>query len=169
MGRSVRLMPLIRLRRTAAALLAASLLVAPAGALVLATAGGVLLLGPAAAQAQGGSPASSNPFTPGLPGQPSIPTTSPPAVTTIQPTTTSSGGGLSATSAAGIGIGALVVLGGISFFIWYDARRRAPVRARAAAAGLPGESKPGSKRAKPRKLSPAERRRRKRGRAPNRR
>jgi hypothetical protein len=64
-----------------------------------------------------------------------------------------------------IAVGALVLLGGISFFIWYDARRRAPVRHRAAATAGEG-GRPGSKtRTKPRKLSPAERRRRKRGRA----
>jgi hypothetical protein len=55
-----------------------------------------------------------------------------------------------------------VVLGGIAFFIWRDARRRAPARG--------GEGyeirRSGSKRPpKPRKLSPAERKRRKRGRA----
>ena len=63
-----------------------------------------------------------------------------------------------------IGLGALAVLGGIAFLIWYDARRRAPLRNRSRRhpmAGL-GGSKP---RPKPRKLSPAERRRRKRGRA----
>jgi hypothetical protein len=58
------------------------------------------------------------------------------------------------------------VLGGISFFIWRDARRRAPTRARPAGALAAEGRRQGSKqRAKPRKLSPAERRRRKRGRA----
>ena len=53
----------------------------------------------------------------------------------------------------------------LSFFIWRDARRRAPVRADALATGE-GRGKPGSKPPpKPRKLSQAERRRRKRGRA----
>jgi hypothetical protein len=60
-----------------------------------------------------------------------------------------------------------VVLTGIAFFIWRDARRRAPVRGTAdATAGMPGGPSRGSKAPpKPRKLSPAERRRRKRGRA----
>jgi hypothetical protein len=71
------------------------------------------------------------------------------------------GGGIAA-----ISIGAIVLLAGISFFIWRDARRRAPVRQRAAHAVAGEGGRSGSKsRAKPRKLSPAERRRRKRGRA----
>jgi hypothetical protein len=61
----------------------------------------------------------------------------------------------------------VIVLSGISFFIWRDARRRAPVRrAATAGAGIDGRSRTGSKaRQKPRKLSQAERKRRKRGRA----
>jgi hypothetical protein len=115
---------------------------------------------PGAALAQGPS----NPLAPGLP-QPtvSVPTTSTPLVT---PTTSSStsGGGLSSSSAIAIALGAVIVLSGISFFIWRDARRRAPVRH--AHADAAGGSRAGSKRPiKPRKLSPAERRRRKRGRA----
>jgi len=80
---------------------------------------------------------------------------------------TSSGGGFSGADAALIAVGAIVVLGGISLFIWRDSRRRAPVRQGAAAmAGLGGRARAGSKpRPKPRKPSPAERRRRKRGRA----
>jgi hypothetical protein len=71
---------------------------------------------------------------------------------------------LSGSTAVGIGAGALIVLGGISFFIWWDARRRAPVRQRAAAATAAAGA--GSRqRTKSRKLSPAERRRRKRGKA----
>jgi hypothetical protein len=58
------------------------------------------------------------------------------------------------------------VLTGISLFIWRDARRRAPVRHRAAGEAANAGSRAAAKqRAKPRKLSPAERRRRKRGRA----
>jgi hypothetical protein len=75
---------------------------------------------------------------------------------------------LSGTGAAAIAVGAIIVLGGIALFIWHDARKRAPLRRRAAtaAAGAEGRAHPGSKaRPKPRKLSPAERRRRKRGRA----
>jgi hypothetical protein len=110
--------------------------------------------------AQGGSASPVSPLTPLTPS-PSFQTTP----TTSAPTqTTSSSGGLSGTDAVLIGIGALIVLGGISLFIWYDARRRAPVRQRTAEAiaGGPGGSRP---RPKPRKLSPAERRRRKRGKA----
>jgi hypothetical protein len=107
----------------------------------------------------------SSPFSPGLPLQSTTtPTTTP---TIVQTATSSSGsGGLSGTSAVLIAAGAIVVLGGISLFIWRDARRRAPVRHRAHAdvGGVGGRS--GSKAPpKPRKLSPAERRRRKRGRA----
>jgi hypothetical protein len=57
------------------------------------------------------------------------------------------------------------VLTGISLFIWRDARRRAPVRHRAAEAADASSRAAAKQRAKPRKLSPAERRRRKRGRA----
>lgn len=124
---------------------------------------GVALVLPAGAVAQG-----TNPLAPGFP-QPSV---SAPSTTTVAPTVTTtatagSGSGFSGSSAIIIAIGALVVLGGISLFIWRDARRRAPVRHHGAAAGTLGEGrKAGSKqRAKPRKLSPAERRRRKRGRA----
>jgi hypothetical protein len=121
------------------------------------------LAGPSTALAQPG-----NPFSPGIPQSPAqVPTTTAPTIVTT-PSTSSSGGGLSGGSAIAIAIGAVVVLTGISFFIWRDARRRAPVRRRAAAAtaGAGGRGKPGAKqRGKPRKLSPAERRRRKRGRA----
>ncbi len=124
------------------------------------------LLGlPGSASAQSGL---GNPLSPGLPqGQGTTATSATaPALPPTSTTSTSSGNGLSGTSAIVIAIGALVILGGISIFIWRDARRRAPVRARGAGADVPGGSRPGSKaRAKPRKLSPAERRRRKRGRA----
>lgn len=118
---------------------------------------------PATAGAQG--TVTSNPFSPGLP---SAPVQTPTATTpTVVPTTTSTsaGGSLGGGSIVAIAIGALVLLGGISFFIWRDARKRAPVRHRATATAGEG-GRPGSKsRAKPRKLSAAERRRRKRGRA----
>jgi hypothetical protein len=129
--------------------------------LVLATPVAALLL-PSAAAAQGTS--TTNPFTPGLPVSPTTISTA--STPTIVPTTTSTGAGagLGGGSVVAIAVGALVLLGGISFFIWRDARRRAPVRHRVAATA--GEGRPGSKaRGKPRKLSPAERRRRKRGRA----
>lgn len=135
--------------------------------LILATAAAAATLAlPGLARAQGGP---ANPFTPGAPPNPLSPLTptAPPVTTApappVAPTTSTSGGGLTGTDAVLIAVGALVVLGGISLFIWYDARRRAPVRQRAAAAaGGPGGSRP---RPKGRKLSPAERRRRKRGRA----
>jgi hypothetical protein len=136
--------------------------VRPTRVVVAALLGASLAL-PAAAAAQ--TPGS-NPLSPGFP-QPSV---SIPTTTTATPTITSttsagSGSGLTGSSAIIIAIGAIIVLGGISFYIWRDARRRAPTRHRAAMA-LPEGRRQGSKqRAKPRKLSPAERRRRKRGRA----
>jgi hypothetical protein len=113
-------------------------------------------------------PQSTNPLSPGFP-QPSvsIPSTTPTVAPTISTAPTAgSGSAFSGSSAVIIAIGALVVLGGISFFIWRDARRRAPTRVRPAAATAGEGRRQGSKtRTKPRKLSPAERRRRKRGRA----
>lgn len=123
----------------------------------------LLVLGlPTPALAQTGA---TNPFAPGLPSAPApAPTVSTPAITS--PTTAGGGGGLSSGSAIAIAVGAILLLGGISFFIWRDARRRAPVRRRAALATSGDASRARSKqRVKPRKLSPAERRRRKRGRA----
>ena len=129
---------------------------------VLAALLAVALALPSAAGAQG---TASNPLQqPGF----SEPTVSVPTTTTAVPTVTTtatagSGSAFNGSSILVIAIGAIVILGGISVFIWRDARKRAPVRA--ALPGAPG-SRSGSKpRPKPRKLSPAERRRRKRGRA----
>jgi hypothetical protein len=117
--------------------------------------------GPSSAFGQSG--ATTSPFTPGVPqAPPTVPTTT--ATPTVSTTNTNGDSGISGATTIGISIGALIVIGGISFFIWRDARKRAPVRA--AAAGGEGRTRAGSKpRAKPRKLSPAERKRRKRGRA----
>ena len=110
---------------------------------------------------------SANPFTPGVPQSPAPAPTTTATAPIVNPTTTTSGrqrpgGG----AAVVIAIGALVLLAGISFFIWRDARRRAPVRHRAAEATAGAGTRAGSKsRTKQRKLSPAERKRRKRGRA----
>jgi hypothetical protein len=122
---------------------------------------------PVAAPSLGGQAPGSNPLTPGFP-QPSvsIPTPTTTAVPTATGTTSAGGGsGFSGNSAIIIAIGALIVLGGISFYIWRDARRRAPVRAHAAGPIGEGRRAGSKQRAKPRKLSPAERKRRKRGRA----
>ena len=144
--------------------------VALAGALAL----------PSTALAQGGSGGltpgggGGNALTPGIPQpQATIPTspTPPTATAPIVPqTSTTSGGsssGLTGTDAVAIAIGAIVVLGGISYFIWYDARKRAPKRGRLVGAGVgsPGRRAGSKAPPKPRKPSPAERRRRKRGRA----
>lgn len=127
----------------------------------------VLALTASVAHAQGPLPGSSNPLSPTLPAPPVTVPTSAPTPTIINTSSTSSNdSGLSGTGAIAIAIGAIVVLAAISLFIWRDARRRAPVRQRAAAATAGATGRPGSKqRGKPRKLSPAERRRRKRGRA----
>jgi hypothetical protein len=104
------------------------------------------------------------PLTPSTPAQPT--TTSTPTVVAPTQTPTQGSSTLSGTNAIAIAIGALVLITAIGAFIWYDARRRAPVRRRAAAATAGGGGRPGSKpKGKPRKLSPAEKRRRKRGRA----
>jgi hypothetical protein len=112
---------------------------------------------PAAAVAQQG-----NPFGP-LPQNsatvPSTTTTTAPPV--VQTTTTAGSSSVSGAGVAAIAVGAIIMLVGISFYIWRDARKRAPVKDRATVDTAAG-SKP---RAKSRKLSPAERRRRKRGRA----
>jgi hypothetical protein len=138
----------VRSRRSIAVLAAIGMLAVPAGALA----------------------APGTPLTPGLPQNTgAIPTQAPaPAAPAngVGTVTTAGGSTLSGSSATGIAIGAIVVLVGISLFIWRDARRRAPVRSRAAVEGLDGRDRTGSKpKTKPRKLSPAERRRRKRGRA----
>jgi hypothetical protein len=108
----------------------------------------------------------SNPLTPGFP-QPSvsIPTTTTAAPTISTATSAGSGSGFQGSSVIIIAIGAVIVLGGISFYIWRDARRRAPARARAAAEIGEGRRAGSKQPPKSRKLSPAERKRRKRGRA----
>jgi len=127
-----------------------------------------LLVGAALAlPAVAGAQPPSSPLSPGFP-QPSVSTQTTTSTTqTIQTTATAgSGSGFSGSSAIFIAVGALVVLGGISLYIWRDARRRAPkghrLTAPIDAEGRRAGSKP---RPKPRKLSPAEKRRRKRGRA----
>jgi hypothetical protein len=132
---------------------------------------GAVLTGPAAALAASTvNPAApgqgpGNPLTPGLP-QSQV--TTPTQTATVNPASTSgssSGGSVSGTGVVAIAIGAIVVLGGISLFIWRDARRRAPVRQHAPATAGVGARTATKPKPKPRKPSPAERRRRKRGRA----
>jgi len=143
----------MRRRGTAAALPAVliALLLSPPGALAQ---GSATLPG----QGQGNS---LTPFTPQGPTPTQTATTA-----TVNPVSTSTtGSGLTGTDGVAIGIGAVLVLGGISFFIWRDARKRAPVRQHAATAAAGGGPGPRQRPQKSRKLSPAERRRRKRGRA----
>lgn len=120
-----------------------------------------------------GALAAGSATTPALSGQGQgnlITPFSPPAPTqtattaTLNPVTSTTGGGLTGTDGVAIGIGAVLVLGGISFFIWRDARKRAPVRQHATAAAGGGAG-PRQRPQKSRKLSPAERKRRKRGKA----
>ena len=133
---------------------------------------------PSAALAQGGGGnalggGNGNALTPGIPTpQATIPTaTTPTPATPVVPQTSTtpagSSSGLTGSAAVAIAIGAVVVLGGIAYFIWYDSRKRAPKRGRMVGAGVgsPGRRAGSKPPPKPRKLSPAERRRRKRGRA----
>jgi hypothetical protein len=112
-----------------------------------------------------GAAAAANPNNP-LSAFPQPQVSTQPQTQPVAPVTTTSSRGsssLSGNSALVIAIGALVVLGAISFFIWRDARRRAPVTS---GAGGFDVRRSGSKAPpKSRKLSAAERRRRKRGRA----
>lgn len=124
--------------------------------------GVVLALGalaPAVAAAQSGP----SPLSPALPAV-STPTPTTPSVAGVT-TTPAGGSGFTSTDAIAIAAGAAALLVGISFFIWRDARRRAPTRGHnVTTAGTTARA--ATKRPpKPRKPSPAERRRRKRGRA----
>jgi hypothetical protein len=103
------------------------------------------------------------------PGTPT-PTTATQTATSPTTTTAAGGGGSIGTSSIyGIVIGSVIVIGGVCFYIFRDAARRAPSRGRRASTGPDQDKKvPGSQRVKPRKLSAEERRRRKRGRAPRR-
>jgi hypothetical protein len=93
------------------------------------------------------------------------PTATTPAPVITNPTSQTAGSStLSGASALVIVVGAVVVLGGIAFFIWRDARRRAPART-ADALGGTGRRAGSKAPPKPRKLSAAERKRRKRGKA----
>jgi hypothetical protein len=122
--------------------------------------------GSAIAAGSGGNPLSGGVTAPATP----TPTTATQTETATSATTTASGGGsIGKTSVIGIAVGAVIVIGGVCFFIFRDARRRAPSPGRRADAGAtPDKKVPGSQRVKPRKLSAQERRRRKHGRAPRR-
>ena len=92
-----------------------------------------------------------------------------PQTTTVAPVTTTatSSGGLSSLDAAIIAVVGVLTLGGVAFWIWYDARGHAARvghgrdDALFAARAHAGSKSP----RKPRKLTPAERKRRRRGRA----
>jgi hypothetical protein len=92
-----------------------------------------------------------------------------PAVTTATPVTTtaSSSGGLSSLDGVIIGVVVALLLGGVAFWIWYDARGHVARVGHGGDDALFGQrAHAGSKTPrKARKLKPAERKRRKRGRA----
>jgi hypothetical protein len=144
------------MKRGGASLIAATLLAA-----LLLPAPGALAQGSGTPVLPGQGP--SNALTPFTPQSPIPAQTAP--TPTVPSATTSTSSGLNGTDGVAIGIGAVLVLGGISFFIWRDARKRAPVRQHAATAAAGGGSGPRQRPQKSRKLSPAERRRRKRGKA----
>ncbi len=89
--------------------------------------------------------------------------------TTAVPVTssTSSSGGISGSDAILIAVIAVLLLGGIAFFVWRDSRRHAAQIGHDHEEPMYGaRSHPGSKTPhRPRKLKPAERKRRKRGKA----
>jgi hypothetical protein len=117
------------------------------------------------ASATAPSPSGGGALGGGLTAPGGLPTTSSTTPTVLSASTASTSGssGLSGGSAIAIAIGAFIVLAGISYYIWRDARRRAPVAVRADA---DRQNRPGSRAPpKARKLSAAERKRRKRGRA----
>jgi hypothetical protein len=110
---------------------------------------------------------STNPLSGGV--APVSPTPTPTASATTPPIAnptvqTNGSSSLSSGSTLAIVIGAVVVLGGIAFYIWRDARRRAPATT-ADALGGAGHRAGSKAPPKPRKLSTAERKRRKRGKA----
>ncbi|MDE3130750.1 MAG: hypothetical protein KGL16_06315, partial [Acidobacteriota bacterium] len=80
--------------------------------------------------------------------------------------TASASGGLSGVDAAIIAVVAALLLGGVAFWIWYDSRGHA-ARAGHGDDALFGQRAHAGSKAPPkqRKLTPAERKRRKRGRA----
>jgi hypothetical protein len=95
--------------------------------------------------------------------------TTTPAVTTATPVTTtaSSSGSLSTLDGVVIGVAVALLLGGVAFWIWYDARGTASRVGRGGDDALFGQRAHAGSKAprKPRKPKPAERKRRKRGRA----
>jgi hypothetical protein len=112
-----------------------------------------------------GSSATTQPsFSLTSPGASSTPPTTTPTPVT---TTSASSGGLSGLDGVIIAVVAVVVLGGIAFWVWYDARGHLARIGHGHEDSLFGQrAHAGSKAArKQRKLTPAERRRRKRGRA----
>lgn len=92
-----------------------------------------------------------------------------PQTTTASPvaTTSSASGGLTGVDAAIIAVVGVLVLSGVAFWIWYDSRGHAARVGHGRDDGLFGQRAHAGSKAprKPRKLTQAERKRRKRGRA----
>ncbi|MDQ6778387.1 MAG: hypothetical protein M3071_19695, partial [Actinomycetota bacterium] len=98
-------------------------------------------LAPAAALA--GS--ATNPLNTPLPVIPTPTATTPAATLPVTTTASSGGGSFNGRDAILVAAGAFALLAGISFFIWRDARRRAPHRGRAVAATADSGGRAGSK------------------------
>jgi hypothetical protein len=121
-------------------------------------------------QSQLTPPSATNPLSPGLPqAAASTPTSTAATLPRVVTSSTSPGNsGLSGSGIAIIAAGAVVLIAAITFFVWRDSRKHAGRRHTTATAKKPQPKPkvPGSQRqVKARKLSPAERKRRKRGRA----
>lgn len=154
------------MKRFVALVLIALLGLSPAAALLGLSPAAALAAGSSSTPAVSALPGTTSPFSPGVPVTPTTtPTATTPTVAVPSTTTNGSSSGLSGTGAIAIAIGAIVVLVGISYFIWRDARRHAPVRGGTADSSVDGPSRGSKAPPKPRKLSAAERKRRKRGRA----
>ncbi len=112
-------------------------------------------------------------LTPGLPPQAPVatPTTTQPQQVPVAPvvtSTTNAGGSISGAEALLLALGAAVVLVAVAYFIYRDSRHHASLLSRVSAATrMPGDDPTRGSKAphKSRKLSVAEKKRRKRGRA----
>ena len=111
-------------------------------------------------------------LTPGLPQAPvATPTTTQPQQVPVAPvvtSTTNAGGSISGAEALLLALGAAIVLLGVAYFIFRDSRHHASLLSRVGAATrMPGDAPTRGSKAphKSRKLSAAEKKRRKRGRA----
>jgi cobalamin biosynthesis Mg chelatase CobN len=160
-------------RRSTRARRLASLLVAVCCAVAIAAA---CVAAPASAAGSAGSSAQVQ-TTPSLGFGSTTPTTVStntntipvPNKATTTPSTTNGSSSFSSTDGIVIGILVVIVFCGICGYIWWDSRRHAPKGGHEGDWDLDHGTKSGSKAHRTRKLSAAEKKRRKRGRAPNKR